>query len=128
MASSSTRTVDTRLAVNELSSEGHGLAPVDAPKNSRYPCSVRDAATDGGLLAASASLWKDVRTIHASGTMKRMPITQATMPRATVPRGFRSGRDAPPGVRVAGMGPTSVTLIAIPLGTEWTPCAARRWR
>ena len=52
------------LAVSELSSEGHGLAPVDAPKNSRYPCRVRGAKMDGGLVAASASLWKDVRSIH----------------------------------------------------------------
>ena len=35
MASSSTRTVDTTLAVRELSSEGQGLAPLEAPKNSR---------------------------------------------------------------------------------------------
>src|SRR5690348_11120122 len=118
MASTSTSAVEIRLAVRELSRDGQGLVPVEAPKNSRYPCSVKEAATDGGLLAASASLWKDVRTIQAIGMMKRMPTSHATMPRVTVPRGFRSGRGAPPGVRVAGIGPTFVTLlIAIPLGT-----------
>jgi hypothetical protein len=34
MASSSTMTVETTLAVSELASEGHGLAPVPTPKNS----------------------------------------------------------------------------------------------
>src|SRR3954466_8065417 len=52
MASSSTRAVDSTLAVSEFSSEGHGLAPVEAPKNSRYPCSVSGAAIEGGLVAA----------------------------------------------------------------------------
>src|SRR3954468_13088121 len=111
MASSSTNTVDSTLAVSELSREGHGLAPVEAPKNSRYPCSVREAAIDGGFVAASASLWKDVRSIQAIGTMKRMPTSQARRPRARVPRGLRSRRAAPPGVRVAGTGPTSVMLL-----------------
>src|SRR5512133_2100905 len=112
MASSSTRTVEITLAVSELSSEGHGLEP----KNSWYPCSVRGAAIDGGFVEASASLWKDVRTIQATGTMKRMPTSQARMPKRSVPRGLRSGLGAPPGVRVAGMGPTSVMLlIALPL-------------
>src|SRR5206468_10411353 len=62
MASRSTRTVEITLAVRELSSEGHG----SEPKNSRYPCSVRGARIEGGLVAASASLWKDVRSIQAT--------------------------------------------------------------
>src|SRR3954471_23555072 len=54
IASTSTSTVDSTLAVSELSREAHGLAP----KNSRYPCRVSGAKIDGGLVAASASLWK----------------------------------------------------------------------
>jgi hypothetical protein len=34
MANTSTSTVDSTLAVTELSSGGQGLAPLDAPKNS----------------------------------------------------------------------------------------------
>src|SRR5687768_7099331 len=56
--SSSTIRVDTMLAVSELSSGGHGLAP--PVKNSRYPSKVSGANTAGGLVAASLSLWNDV--------------------------------------------------------------------
>src|SRR2546423_14474131 len=67
MASSSTSAVDSTLAVSELSREGHGLAPVEAPKNSRDPCSVRGAASDGGVVAACASLWEGGRRIQGGG-------------------------------------------------------------
>ncbi len=36
-ASNRTRTVDTTLAVSELARDGHGLAPLEAPKNSHNP-------------------------------------------------------------------------------------------
>src|SRR3954449_4126243 len=49
IASRSTSSVDTRLAVAELISGGSGLAPLLAPKNSAYPCRVSGAAIDGGL-------------------------------------------------------------------------------
>ena len=35
MANSSTSAVDSTLAVSELASAGHGLVPVEEPKNSR---------------------------------------------------------------------------------------------
>src|SRR3954452_18693988 len=46
---SSTRAVDRTLAVSELSSGGHGLAPPE--KNSRYPARVSGARTAGGFRA-----------------------------------------------------------------------------
>src|SRR5690348_9755398 len=60
IASTSTSTVDRMLAVRELSSDGHGLDP----KYSRYPCNVRGAKIEGGFVAASASLCRDVRSIQ----------------------------------------------------------------
>src|SRR3954451_7953001 len=77
IASRSTSSVDTRLAVAELISGGSGLAPLLAPKNSAYPCRVSGAAIDGGLVAASVSLCSDVSTIHATGTKNRTPTIQA---------------------------------------------------
>src|SRR3954468_18739723 len=64
--SSRTISVETMLAVSELSSGGHGLAPPE--KNSRYPCRVSGARTAGGLVAASASEWNEVSTIQTTGS------------------------------------------------------------
>src|SRR5918998_4327360 len=48
VASTSTSAVDSTLAVIELSSGGHGLAPVSAPKKLAYPSSVSGANSEGG--------------------------------------------------------------------------------
>src|SRR4051812_19744110 len=74
--STRTRAVETTLAVSEFSSGGQGEAPPE--KNSRYPSRVSGANTEGGLVAASASEWNEVRTIHSTGNTKRMPTTQAS--------------------------------------------------
>src|SRR5437773_10401213 len=92
MASSSTKIVDAMLAVAELISGGHGLAPVVAPKNSRYPARVSGAVNFGGLVPASASLWNEVSTIHATGRKNTMPMSHATRPhRALRARRPRAG-------------------------------------
>ena len=111
IASSSTRAVDARLAVAELISGGHGLAPVLAPKNSRYPSRVSGAVNFGGLVPASASLWNEVSTIHATGTKKVSPTSQATTPQ----------------MRLAHREPRVVIRIP-PRGTGTRRRAARRWR
>src|SRR5919112_6729627 len=58
--SSSTSAVDSTLAVREFASGGHGEAPLEAPKNSREPCSVKGAARDGGVFAAAGALLEGV--------------------------------------------------------------------
>jgi hypothetical protein len=127
-ASSSTSTVDSTLAVSEFSSGGHGLVPVEAPKNSRYPCRVKGANRDGGLVAASASLWNEVSSIHRIGSTKMMPMTQASRPRKMPPRGLRSARGLPVPARTAGRVSVTELIVRLPLGTRSTPFAGRRWR
>src|SRR5687768_6593169 len=85
IARTSTRIVEITLAVSELSNDGQGLAPPPAPKKLRYPSRVSGAARDGGFVAASASLWKEVSTIHSTGSTNRNPITQAARARANPP-------------------------------------------
>src|SRR5919112_3997954 len=111
MDSSSTRTVDRTLAVSEFASDGHGDWPLLAPKNSRYPCKVSGAASDGGLVAASASVWNEVSTIQSRGATNSRPMIQAMTASRALPRGLRSLRGLPVAVRVAGTGPTSVTAL-----------------
>src|SRR5258706_2486300 len=84
--SSSTRSVAAMLAVAELIRAGHGLAPVEAPKNSRYPSRVSAAPNFGGLVPASDSLCSEVSTIHATGRKNAMPTTQATSPHRALTR------------------------------------------
>src|SRR3954463_15696026 len=74
--SSSTRIVDSTLAVREFASEGHGEAPLLAPKNSLYPCRVSGAASDGGLVAAASSEWNEVSSMYRMGTTNRSPTSQ----------------------------------------------------
>src|SRR5688500_16321927 len=76
IASSSTMIVDPIEALNELISGGQA----SALKNSSYPSNVSAAASDGGLVAASASLCSEVSTIHATGRKKNTPATQPIKP------------------------------------------------
>src|SRR5947209_764029 len=110
-ASSRTRTVAPMLAVAELISGGHGLAPVVAPKNSLYPDRVSGAVNLGGLVAASDSLWNEVSTIQNTGTKKMMPTSQATIPQTRLARRERLG-----------------VIAWTPHGTGTRRRAARRWR
>src|SRR4051794_14396140 len=87
--SKSTSTVDRTLAVRLLSSGGQGEAPPE--KNSRYPSRVSGANTDGGLVAAFSSEWKEVSTIHTTGSTNRMPTTQASRESQGPPRSFFLG-------------------------------------
>src|SRR5262249_28414923 len=86
MASSSTRIVEPMLAVAELMRYGHGLAPVVAPKNSRYPSRVSGAVNFGGLVPASASLCSEVSTIHATGRKNVIPTSHPTTPQNALAR------------------------------------------
>src|SRR3954447_10709316 len=87
----STRTVDRMLAVRLLSNGGHGDAPPE--KNSRYPSRVSGANTEGGLVAASASEWNEVRTIHSTGSTNRIPTTHASSESQGPPRSFFLGTE-----------------------------------
>src|SRR5256885_11586954 len=107
IASSSTTMVAPTLAVAELMSGGHGLPP----KNSLYPVSVSGAVNFGGLVPASDSLWNEVSTIHATGTKKVSPTSQATTPQ------MRLARREPRGV-----------IGVPPRGTGTRRRAARTWR
>src|SRR3954469_21332073 len=86
IASSSTTTVEATLGLSELPSAGHGVVPAPAPRNSRYPCNVSGAASDGGLVAASGSECSEVSSIQSTGSTKTMPTSQATNVRTSPPR------------------------------------------
>src|SRR6476661_7506830 len=73
-------------AAAELIRDGHGLTPEVSPKNSRYASSVRLAAMDGGLVAASVSEWKEVRIIQTTGDANSMASSQAPIPAAVLLR------------------------------------------
>src|SRR5256886_12566662 len=77
MASSSTRIVDAMLAVAELIRAGQGLAPVDAPKNSRYPSRVSAAGNFGGVGTGVAPPWEKGRTLHATRREKPQSASPA---------------------------------------------------
>src|SRR6476469_8159199 len=107
MASSRTSTVEKIDAVAELISDGHGLTPDVAPKNSLYASRLRSAAMEGGLVAASTSEWNEVRIIHRTGTARSRASSQAAIPAAVLLR-VGSMRDLPrrcePLVRACGAG------------------------
>ena len=86
MDSTRTRTVERMEAAAELIRDGQGLTPEVSPKNSRYASSVRFAAIDGGLVAASVSEWKEVRIIHTTGEAKSRASSHAAMPAAVLLR------------------------------------------
>ena len=64
-ASSRTRTVDSTLAVIELTSDGQGRPR--SPEELLVALQGEGATMDGGLVAASASEWNEVSTIHRTG-------------------------------------------------------------
>src|ERR1700712_3170270 len=138
MASSRTRTVETMLAMAELMIAGQGLAPGLAPKNSRYPSSVRGAVMLGGLVAAFVSLWNEVSTMKATGRKKNSPITHAAIPMEAVPsrepwiveRRLRTFSPPDAAVRPEGFSSETTMLMALTplLGTGRTRRAARTWR
>src|ERR1043165_3857409 len=79
-ASSSTSSVDATDATAELTRAGQGLGPAPVTKKSRATARVRAAPKEGGLVAGSASEWKDVRAIQAMGRKNTIPNSQATRP------------------------------------------------
>src|SRR6478609_11423314 len=86
MDSTRTRTVERMEAAAELIRDGQGLTPEVSPKNSRYASRVRVAATDGGLVAASVSEWKEVRIIHTTGDANSSARSHAASPAAVLLR------------------------------------------
>src|SRR6266566_6614651 len=112
--------VEETLAVAELARYGHGLVPVLDPKKSRYPSSVSGALILGGLVPASASLWKEVRTIQSTGMMKMTPITQASRPSSTPLVRLLRVRVV---VAATGRSATAVVIRCSPHVAATTPCA-----
>src|SRR5256885_836424 len=110
MASSSTKIVDAMLAVAELISGGHGLAPVVAPKNSGNRPGAGGGVTWGGWARAPASLCGGGTPTPAPGRKTARPPSHATSPHSAFAR--RPVRRRGTGT-VAGL-ETVVAVIAWP--------------
>src|SRR5262245_21053252 len=122
-----TRIVESTLAVAELINGGHGLAPLLAPKKFAQLSSVSGAKNDGGLVAALASLWNEVSSIHSTGKTKMIPMIQAATPSSTA---LRLGLGTLVGMSLVAVGfaPDVSSAVIRPPGTATTRRARRTWR